>query len=106
MLLLQVRDKRVYMVLDPDMGIMVAPVQRTREAQAAAQQAVGTQAPVQFTLKINMDEWDVMKQIVPEKDCLMPHRQVHSHKRPAEAAAAAGEGGSSRAGPSKKRRSG
>jgi hypothetical protein len=94
------------MLLNPEMGIMVSPVRATRDAQAAAQQAVGTQAPVQFTCKINMDEWDIMKQIVPAEACLMPHRQPHSHQGP-EAAAAAGAaavgeggqaGGSSRAG--------
>jgi hypothetical protein len=88
LLLLQVRDQRVRLLADAAAGLLVQPVSDA-EKHAAGQQGMKAQ---QFMMSFCMQDWEIMKQLVPRTACIMPHRASHS----GTPAAAAG-GGSARA---------
>lgn len=83
----QVRDQRVRLEADPELGLMVQPVSEEQKA-AAAQQGQGKS--LQFMMSFTMKDWEMMKLCVPEDDCIMPHRGQ------AQGAAAAAAGGAAR----------
>ncbi|WIA14152.1 hypothetical protein OEZ85_002694 [Tetradesmus obliquus] len=87
-----VRDQFVRLLADTEAGLLVQPVSEA-EKHAAQQQGLRAQ---QFMMSLNMQDWHIMKQLVPAADCMMPHRQGQS--TPSPAAAAAAGGGSARGG--------
>jgi hypothetical protein len=72
-MLLQVRDQRVRLLADTEAGLLVQPVSDA-EKHAAEQQGVKAQ---QFMMSLCMQDWDIMKQLVPRTACIMPHRAGH-----------------------------
>lgn len=83
--LLQVRDQRVQLLPNPDLGMMVRVVDAS-EKQAAMQQGL---KPQQFMMSFTMHDWQLMKQLVPTEACLMPHRGQRTGSPPTTAAGAA-----------------
>jgi hypothetical protein len=86
-LLLQVRDERVRLLADTEAGLLVQPV-NDAEKHTAQQQGIKAQ---QFMMSLSMQDWHIMKQLVPRTACVMPHRAGHGTPAPPA-------GGSARAG--------
>lgn len=82
----QVRDQRVRLVTNDETGLIVQPVSDA-EKQAVQQQGVKAQ---QFMMTLSMEDWKIMKQLVPACACIMPHRAHHSTTPSPQAGAAAG----------------
>jgi hypothetical protein len=93
---LQVRDQFVRLLADADAGLLVQPINEA-EKHAAQQQGLKAQ---QFMMSLSMQDWEIMKQLVPRTACIMPHRQGHGTPSPAaggSACAAAQRGNNKRA---------
>ncbi|KAF6265615.1 Nse4 C-terminal-domain-containing protein [Scenedesmus sp. NREL 46B-D3] len=82
-----VRDQHVRLLADAEAGLLVQPVSEA-EKHAAQQQGVKAQ---QFMMSLSMQDWDIMKQLVPRTASMMPHRPGPGTPSPAA-------GGSTRAG--------
>ena len=96
-----VRDQKAYLFTDTEQGMMVSGVSKSRPAPLGDKRPDEQQ--LQFVLNLSMDDWEIMKRVVQERDCLTKHRPEATFgvngRRMAEAA-----GPSAAAGPSKRRR--
>jgi hypothetical protein len=84
-----VRDQFVRLLADQEAGLLVQPISEA-EKHAAQQQGLKAQ---QFMMSLSMQDWEIMKQLVPRADCIMPHRPGHGTPSPAAAAGGSARGG-------------
>ncbi|KAF8063801.1 NSE4A [Scenedesmus sp. PABB004] len=106
-----VRDQRVRLLPDTEAGLQV---QWVSEADKAGAPAPGGDGAGQFVMALTMQDWQLMKALVPPGVCVMPHRPAAgarargaegSPAAAAAAAAAAARGGRQGGGGKRARRS-
>lgn len=81
-----VRDRRVNLSRDQQVGLLVKTA--TREQQAAGPGGAKAAPSLQLMMSFSIADWEVMKAVTPPAGSLMPHRPPHF-----QGGAAAGRGG-------------
>lgn len=66
------------LLFDVQMGVLVHSLSAAQQQAAAAGGSGGPTQASQFVVGFTFDDWELMKRVVPEQQCLMKHRDAHA----------------------------